>query len=248
MVQKNLPFWSLPKARVVIKSSAQIPLALSSTELPCFVNYIAGKNVETVSAIRGFAQGKGEPFIYLHGVSGTGVSHLLQASAHLSGELEQAAFYFSLAEKDLSVGVLSDLEIFDVLCIDDIQNVAGSQKWEEALFHLFNSFRDKGKRLLIGTKTLPENGNFKLADLVSRFSGMVRYHLKVLSDEDKSLAISQRAESYGLTINAETASFMLTRGPRDLRTLMGCVDKLDQASMISKRGITIPFVKEVFGW
>lgn len=230
------------------KGSTQIPLALSSTELPCFANYVAGKNSEVVAAVREFAMGKGELLLYIHGVSGTGVSHLLQASSHLSSELEQQAFYFSLSDKEISVEVLQQLEIFDVLCIDDIHEISGSKEWEEAFFHLFNVFRDKGKRLLIGTNSLPENSNFQLPDLVSRFSGMVRYQLKVLSDEDKSLAIIQRATSYGLKLSSETANFMLTRGPRDLRALMGCVDKLDQASMVSKRAITIPFVKDVFGW
>jgi len=209
---------------------------------------VAGHNIETVTAIREFALGNGEDLIYLHGISGTGVSHLLQSSAHLSSELEQQAFYFSLAEPELSIEVLKQLEIFEVLCIDNIEAVAGNADWEEALFHLFNQLRDSGKRLIIGSKSLPENTLFELADLVSRFSGMVRYQLKVLSDEDKNLAIIKRAENYGLTITTEVANFMLTRGPRDLREIIGCVDKLDQASMISKRGITIPLVKEVFGW
>ena len=232
----------------MIINNTQIPLALSTTELPCFANYVAGQNIESVTAIRDFSKGEGENLIFLHGISGTGVSHLLQASTHLSSELQQQAFYFSLAEPELSVEVLDQLEIFDVLCIDNIETVAGQAEWEEALFHLFNQYRDSGKRLIIGSKTLPENTQFELADLVSRFSGMVRYQLKVLSDEDKNLAIIKRAENYGLTITPEVANFMLTRGPRDLREIIGCVDKLDQASMISKRGITIPLVKEVFGW
>ncbi len=232
----------------MIKSNTQIPLALSSTELPCFANFIAGQNQETVAAIREFAMGKGESLVYLHGLSGTGVSHLLQATANLAGELEQPSFYFSLAEPELAVDVLQQLEIFDVLCIDNVEQVATIAEWEEGLFHLFNRFRDSGKRLLIGTHCLPENTNIQLADLKSRFAGMVRYQLKALSDADKTVAITKRAQSYGLTISPETASFMLTRGPRGLREIIGCVDQLDQASMISKRGITIPLVKEVFGW
>jgi DnaA family protein len=192
--------------------------------------------------------GHGENLFFLHGISGTGVSHLLQATANLSSELQQQAFYFSLAEPELTLEVLEQLDIFDVLCIDNIEFVANQADWEEALFHLFNQFRDSGKRLIIGSKSLPENTQIKLPDLVSRLSGMVRYQLKVISDEDKNLAIIKRAKNYGLVITPEVANFMLTRGPRDLREIIGCVDKLDQASMISKRGITIPLVKEVFGW
>ena len=231
-----------------VSGSAQIPLALSSSELPCFANFVAGKNVEAVTAVRNFATANGESFIYIHGNSGTGVSHLLQASTHLSSELEQSAFYLSLAEEEISPNILPQLEVFDVLHIDDIQKISVSKKWEDALFHLFNNFRDQNKKLLIGSNNLPENINLQLPDLLSRFSGMVRYHLKSLSDEDKCLAIMQRAIGYGLEINKETANFMLSRGLRDMRAVMSYVDKLDQASMISKRKITIPFIKEVFGW
>lgn len=226
----------------------QIPLALTTSELPSFSNFVVGLNDEVVMALRNFARAEADSLIFLYGQAGTGVSHLLQASSHLAAELGKKSLYLSLAEPGLNSKILKDLDFIDHLYLDDVQSIAGDENWEEDLFHLFNQFRDGNKCLLIAAKQLPEQLSVTLPDLKSRLSGMVRYHLKKLTDKEKSVAIIIKAQALGLKLSSEVSNFILTRGPRDLRELMQCIHKLDQASMISKRAITIPFVKQTLDW
>jgi DnaA family protein len=57
-----------------------------------------------------------------------------------------------------------------------------------------------------------------------------------------------RARQRGFDLLDEVASFILTRGPRDMAGLSGVLDRLDQASLTAKRKLTIPFVKAEMGW
>ena len=46
----------------------------------------------------------------------------------------------------------------------------------------------------------------------------------------------------------EVAVFIVNRVPRDLERLLELLDKLDRASLVQKRALSIPFVKQVLGW
>ncbi len=227
----------------------QLPLALSLSELPSFNNFVAGgANAEVVNALRNFARGVGDPLIYVYGQPGTGVSHLLQASAHLASESGKKSLYLSLSEPGLTAEILTGLESIDFLYLDDTQNIVADKSWEEALFSLFNQFRDDNKHLLIAAKLSPRQLPIELADLQSRLVGMVAYQLKKLTDAEKSAAIILKAQALGLKLSPGVATFILTRGSRDMRELMHCLQKLDQASMVTKRPVTIPFVKQILAW
>jgi len=232
----------------MVENSPQLALPISLPELPCFGNFVIGPNQETVEAVRAFACNQGEKQLLLYGVSGSGVSHLAQACAHLVSELGVNGFYLSLSDPGLTAEVIEGLENFEVVCLDGLQAVSSDPEWEEAIFHLFNRLKDDNKRLLIGCDTLPENSQIKLADLNSRLAGMIRYQLKNLSDMEKQTALQQKALASGLKMTDDVARFIMSRGPRDLRQLMAKLAQLDQASLIAKRALTIPFIKQIFKW
>jgi DnaA family protein len=73
----------------------------------------------------------------------------------------------------------------------------------------------------------------------------VTYVLRPLDDADMLAALSCRAAGRGLELPEETASFLLKRIPRDPASVFNLLDRLDEASMIEQRRLTIPFVKSV---
>jgi DnaA family protein len=64
-----------------------------------------------------------------------------------------------------------------------------------------------------------------------------------MSDDDKAEALVKRAKMRGLELSIECARFLLTRLSRDMRALLDVLDKLDHASMVQQRKLTIPFIK-----
>lgn len=225
---------------------AQIPLGLVLKDSATFANFVSGENEVTVHSLRQCAEGKDEPLLYLWG--DTGKTHLLQAVCHQAASSGRTISYIPLQQKDnLSVDVLMGLESMQLVCIDNLDAIAGDDFWELAMFSLFNRLRDSGTHLVITAKAQPANIGMQLPDLVSRLGWGLVYQLQSLTDENKLRALQLRAKTRGFELPDETGKYLMRRFPRDMHALFELLDRLDQASMIAQRRLTIPFAKEALG-
>ncbi|OHC11695.1 MAG: DnaA regulatory inactivator Hda [Pseudomonadales bacterium GWC1_66_9] len=230
----------------------QLPLGVRLRDDATFANYYPGAN----AAALGYAERLCEPdagwtesLIYLWGAEGVGRSHLLQAACIRFEQRRELAIYLPLAElADYGPALLDNLEQSELVCLDDLEAIAGRDDWEEALFHLFNRLRDCGRRLLLSAAVSPRELPIKLPDLKSRLTLALVFQLHGLTDEDKLRALQLRASRRGLHLTDEVGRFILTRGSRSMAALFELLDTLDQASLQAQRRLTIPFLKETLGW
>lgn len=208
--------------------------------------YWHGPNRELVDQLQQLAVGNDRRNIYLWGGSGTGKSHLLHAScnrAHASG---RRAAYVPLAQHEiLQPDLLEGLEHLDLVCIDDLDRIAGDKAWETAIFHLFNRMREQGHPLVIAAQASPKGTPLALADLSSRLSWDLVYHLAPLDEPSRFLALQHRAGLRGMDVPDEVLDFLSRRIGRDTHTLFAWLEKLDAASLEAKRKLTVPFVREL---
>ncbi len=221
----------------------QLPLGFRLRDDATFASFLPADNLQVLNAVFNIVRGIGDNFIYIWGPEGSGRSHLLQASCHAASEYKQTAVYLSLDNPDIT-----GLENIDIICIDDIDKIAGNKIWEEQLFHLFNRVRANNKRLLIAADTPPTALKINLPDLKSRLSWGVVYQLHALNDEQKLAALQLRAQSRGLDLDPVVGKFLLRRCPRNMAELFTMLEQLDQASLERQRRLTIPFVKDVLGF
>ncbi|MCZ6828112.1 MAG: DnaA regulatory inactivator Hda [Gammaproteobacteria bacterium] len=193
-------------------------------------------------------QADGEPAIYLYGPAGCGRSHLLQAACHQ--QPAGSALYLALEQfvNLPAAEVLADVERMALICLDDLDAVAGDAAWELALFHLCNRARESGARLLFSASDAPRNLRVQLPDLRSRLSWGVIMQLPEPGDEDKLDILRFRASRRGLQLSREVAAFILARAPRSLTDLMAVLDQLDRESLVHQRQLSIPFVKQCMDW
>ncbi len=224
----------------------QLPLGLALKDSARFESFFPGQNQEAVQSLQSAAAGRGESLVYLAGPAGMGKTHLLQAACHLAAEHQRTSSYLPMQELlSVSAEIFQGLEQLDLVCVDDAQALAGHGDWERGLFDLFNRMRDSGSTLLVAAAQRPGRTGFELPDLVSRLGWGVTYALKPLADDEILAALSYRARGRGLELPEETAGFLLKRIPRDLPSVFDLLDRLDEASMIEQRRLTIPFVKSV---
>ncbi len=224
----------------------QLVLELKLRTSARFAGYIAGPNAELVRQLRDCATGEGEAFIFCWGVGGSGKTHLLQACCHAATEHGRSAAYLSLNDIDaLPPGVLESWEQFDLVCLDDIGQIAARPAWEEAVFHLYNRVREHGGRLVVSASCAPAQLGIGLADLVSRLGSGVVYPIHALDDAQRCEAMQLRARQKGCELPDETAAYLLRRLPRELPALFDTLDRLDEASLAAQRKLTVPFVKSV---
>ncbi|HEB57844.1 MAG TPA: DnaA regulatory inactivator Hda [Gammaproteobacteria bacterium] len=221
----------------------QLALDIGLRDSARFENYTAGDNHAALATLRAGT----EPFVYLAGAPATGRTHLLQAACHAAGPMA-ASIYLPLREHgDLAPAVLEDLEQYRLVCLDDVDAVAGLAAWETALFHLYNRVREAGGRLIVSAAQVPAEAGFVLADLRSRLGWGPVFQLRALAEADRLGALQQRARYRGLDLPDEVGEYLLRRSPRDMASLFQLLERLDQASLQAQRRLTIPFVRSLLG-
>lgn len=184
--------------------------------------------------------------IYFYGAGGEGATHLLQASCHEANRHQRSSVYIPLANlKEFSPDIFSGLEELQLICIDDVQSIAGNPVWEEAFFYLYNRIHDAGGHLLVTANVSPKLLNFILPDVVSRLAWGMVFQLQPLTDSEKLHVLMMRAERRGMTLSEEVGKFILTHSSRHMSILFSALDVLDKISLAAQRKLTIPFVKSV---
>jgi len=233
----------------------QLSLPLSLRDEATFANFLAAEGsvrAQLVSLLQNLARGEGdrETSLYLWGGEGVGRSHLLQAACHDYRYLGLGAQYLPLGElRDMEPeGLLADLEFQSLVCLSNLEAVAGDKAWELAIFSLFNRMRERGNLLLMGADCPPRELPVTLPDLQSRLAWSLVFHLPPYGEADKVAILRFRAARLGIELGEDVAAFILNRGERSLATLMTYLSRLDKASLSARRRVTIPFVKAAFDW
>jgi DnaA-homolog protein len=216
----------------------QLPLGMRLRADAIFGSFVSGLNGELIAALRG----EDSSPLWLWGSEGSGKTHLLQAVCAAS---DAAPAYFPL-ERSLALppAALAGFENCRVLCLDDVDAIAGDLPWEQALFRLFNDAAELGTRLIFAARAAPRAIDWRLDDWRSRAAACVVYQLRDLDDAGRLEALRLRAAQRGLQLPPETADYLLRRIPRDLPSLFEILDHLDEASLVAQRRLTVPFIRD----
>lgn len=225
----------------------QYTLAVTLPDDETLQSFYGAKESPAVQFIEQFlAPGKPQLPLYLFGASGSGKSHLLYAACVHAQELGLTSQLLALDDfRQYSPRLFDGLEQLDLVCLDNIQAIAGDSHWQVALFDLYNRMVEQGKRLLIVADEAPQQLGISLPDLVSRLQACTIFQLRLLSDDDKQKLLQQKARLRGIDLPDEVARYLLNRQQREIRALVAILDKLDKASIVHQRKLTIPFVKDV---
>lgn len=222
---------------------SQLALPLRLADYAVFETFLGVGNeavVDYLQSLPAAAPGQGA---WIWGAPATGKSHLLQASCE---RFADRAAYLPLAElAPAGPALLEGLESRQLVCIDDVDRVAGDAAWERGLFVLYNALVEAGHHLVISAPAAPRESGIELADLRSRFQRLATFHIRELDEAARMAALQLRARHRGLELPAETARFLMARSRRDMRSLYELLDKLDLEALRAQRRLTIPFVRDV---
>lgn len=224
----------------------QFTLAVTLPEDETLDSFYAAAESPAVNFLKHYLrQPAGQAPVYLFGASGSGKSHLLYAAcvqAQEQGLTSQLLTLENMAE--LSPRLLDNLEQLDLVCLDNIQAIAGELHWQVAIFDLYNRLVEQGKALIIVGNQAPQQLGISLPDLVSRLHACTSFQLRLLSDDDKQKLLQQKARLRGIELPDEAARYLLNHHDRDIRSLVSILDRLDKASIVHQRKLTIPFIRE----
>lgn len=223
---------------------AQLPLSVQLRDSAALDGFIAGPNGEVVGAIRAALRGQAPRRLLLHGASGSGRTHLLQAAVRTATDAGQRASYLSLNTAGVDTPQwLEGLEFYDLLALDDLDAAIRDRDWAVALARLLDTVRARDTSLLLSANQPPEYLPTALPDLRTRLSACAVFALKPLDDLGRRQFLQQRAQLRGLELADDAADYLVRRLPRDGNSLMQALDELDRASLTAQRRLTLPFVQ-----
>ncbi len=211
---------------------SQLLLDIAPEWIPTLENFVAGRNVELLSALRHALAADGERAIYIWGEAGSGKSHLLQATVGQALTTGQTANYICAAMPQAA----------QVTAVDDVDRLDEAAQID--LFTLYNHTRESGGMLLASGTQAPAFLNLR-DDLRTRLGWGLVFQVHALSDDEKAQALKQHAKARGFELPGEVTTYLLRHGRRDLPALLATLDALDEHCLRLKRAASVPLLKEV---
>ena len=135
--------------------------------------------------------------------------------------------------------MLDDLGALQLVCIDDLAEIAGQARWEESLFHLVNASRDGGHTLVLAGPV-----RFELPDLRSRVESAVTVTTDRLDDAGKGEVLRARAHRLGYELSDDATRYLLRRHARDLASLLAVVSRLETLSLERQKTVSLALLRQ----
>jgi DnaA family protein len=208
----------------------QLALDLLQPAPPTLANFVAGRNAEALATLRRLAAGDlRERIVFLWGEAGSGRSHLLQALAAAASGARPWQPDDAPDAPGLSL-------------VDDVERLGATA--QVALFNRLNAVRDRADAACVAAGAAPPARLPLREDLRTRLAWGLVYQLQPLGDDDKAEALRRQAAARGLALGADVVETMLTRLPRDMRTLAAALDALDGYALALKRPLTAALLRQ----
>lgn len=221
----------------------QLPLDFKNNQTKTFVDFIQGTNSTLLDSLKGFISSD-ETLFYLWGETSCGKTHLLQAYVTQLLSQNKSAAIIKPTELDNRQNVQL-IEMFNIICIDNIEQIARNKAREEALFFWINETKQAGKKIILAGQLSNNSEQWHLPDLRSRLQAGRTHELKTLNREDSFRVFKHQAMNRGIKIDSKIEKYLKNNYPMNTAYLSSLLNKLDQVTLIEKKQVTIPLLKKI---
>jgi chromosomal replication initiation ATPase DnaA len=190
--------------------------------------------------------------LFIHGPSGVGKTHLLNAIGNelveASGGASAVACVSAQVFMDELIEALQEGTVdrwraryrsADALLIDDVQFVAGKERTQEELFHVFNTLHAEAKQLVFCSDRPPRELDGLEDRLRSRFEGGLVVEMQ---PPDRALREKLYARFLAATEHipgADLLSYLAERPAASVREIIGIVNRLVAAADVAGAPLTL---------
>ena len=114
----------------------------------------------------------------------------------------------------------------------------------EAMFHLYNLYRNEGGNILFTSEIAPARLNLPLADLQSRLNTIPAIEIKAPDDYLLSCLVVKLFSDRQININPELVNYIVNNMQRSFSYARNLVEEIDRISLSRKRAVSVPIIKE----
>jgi chromosomal replication initiator protein len=196
--------------------------------------------------------------LFIHGSTGLGKTHLLQAIGHyvlqqhprlnvryVTTETVLNEFVDSMRDGRM-VSFKQRYRTYDVLLVDDIQFIEGKERLQEEFFHTFNSLYEAGKQIVLSSDRPPH----ELATLESRLRS--RFQWGLITDvqppdlETRIAILRKKVMTEQIEIgDPQVLTYIADRVTSNIRELEGALTRVVAYASLTGRPISTEVAEEV---
>jgi len=221
----------------------QLPLNFKQSGNKSFTDFIVADNTALIDSLQSFARSP-ESLFFLWGESGSGKSHLLQAFVENLNDQNKSAIILTFEEISLRQNI-SLIEMFDYICIDRAEKITADTLLEESLFLWINEVRQAHKKIILASQISNNSEKWQLADLRSRLQWGRTHQIKALNRDEALQVFIHQAERKGMVIDERIGLYLKNNCPMNMAFLSQLINKLDEATLVHKKPVTIPLLKKI---
>ena len=195
--------------------------------------------------------------LFVYGPSGVGKTHLCHAIGIRIRELhpEKRVLYVSAnrfriqytdaVRKNTSNDFLNFYQSLDVLILDDIHELVGLVKTQQAFFHIFNNLHQLGKQLVLTSDKAPVDMQGMEERLITRLKWGLTAELGRPDPELRRKILRNKIAHEGLVINDDVFNYIADNVTDNVRDLEGVLVSLMAHSLINNKSIDMAMAQRV---
>ena len=176
--------------------------------------------------------------LFIHGGTGLGKTHLMQAIGNELRRLDPSlAICYLTAEEYLNeyVNYMKDNNVpafrnkyrtIDVLLLDDVQFFQKGKAIQEEFFNTFVALHQAKKQIVMTSDVAPKNLPAIEARLISRFEGGMLQEIESPSYETRLAILKKKAEGVGVNVPLSALEFIADNIKSHVRAMEGALGKV----------------------
>jgi len=241
------------------KAPANAPSSSSFNPKYTFETFVVGNSNQFAhAAAEAVATSPSQTYnpLFLYGGVGLGKTHLMHAIGHrILRDFTNLNVMYLAAEQfvnELINSIRFDrmpefrdrYRNIDVLLIDDIQFIANKERTQEEFFHTFNTLYTSQKQIILTSDASPRKIPTLEERLRSRFQWGLIADIQPPDLETKIAILRRKADTDGLILPDEVATFVARQVRSNIRELEGLLNRVLAFSSLTGKPLSVDLARE----
>lgn len=193
--------------------------------------------------------------LFIHGPSGLGKTHLLNAIMNRMREHNPAAKIVYVKGDDFTNKLIEAItnkttaefrntfRTVDALLIDDVQFIAGKESTQEEFFHTFNAIYEEGGQIILASDRPPREMATLEDRLQNRFESGILADIQPPNLELRIAIMKDKAAKKGVDISYDILNYLAENLTSNVRQLEGAINKICAQSFLINTPISLEMAK-----
>ncbi len=195
--------------------------------------------------------------LFIYGDTGRGKTHLMQAVGNQIKKLypEKKLFYMTserfgselfTAIQENKVQQFKDrYRKYDVVIMDDIQFFANKEKFQEELFHFFNTFKDSGRQLIFSSDKHPNIITGLEDRLRGRFSAGMVVDIPEPDLESRMVIVRAKCTTHNITLPDDVVEHLASSIEDNIREIEGIINIISCQTQLKNKQLSLNEIKNI---